>query len=149
MFDMCAFGTSYKTPTRLAGTVRGLEILGRRYTCCFPQCGLVEIGVGGKWGFIWKTSLAGKHPPLLCRAAAELVADALNVASGVAATTTERWWDDRLAIVHGQVFTPPHPTTPSCPARWRCEWANCRRSVMCVDSRERRLTAIRAARAST
>ena len=142
---MCAYGTSYKKPTRLAGTLPGLASLGRSCHCRHPHehlCGLVEVG--GK--LVWKTSLAGKYPPLLARAAADLVAQALNVAPGVEPTAPERRWDQQLALAHGGGLTPPQPATPHCPARWRCEWAGAKRTSMCGPSRERRLASIASAR---
>ena len=142
---MCAYGTSYKKPTRLAGTLPALESLGRKCQCRHPHehlCGLVEVD--GK--LIWKTSLAGKYPPLLARAAADLVARALDVAPGVEPTAPQRRWDLELAAAHGGKLIPPQPATPPCPARWRCEWAGARRTSMCGPSRDRRLASVAAAR---
>ena len=142
---MCAFGTSYKKAIRLAGTLPGIGALGRKCQCRHPHehlCGLVESG--GK--LVWKTSLAGKYPPLLARAAADLVATALDIAPGVEPTAPERPWDQQLALAHGEGLIPPQPATPSCPTRWRCEWSGAKRTSMCGPSRERRLASIAKAR---
>ena len=144
VFDMCRFGTSYLKPTRLVGTLPGLSTLGLRCNCTLPHeqlQGLVRLqGVT-----IWKTSLAGRYPPRLCRAIAALVQQALHATAGVGPSTIERIWDQELCRLFKGVDPPLEVPCPACPKRWRCEWAGGTFS-MCGDSRERRLAAVAARR---
>ena len=46
VLDVCVYGTSYQTPTRLVGTLRCLRMLGFRCRCDVPHehlCGLVRV----------------------------------------------------------------------------------------------------------
>ena len=144
VFDMCRFGTSYLKPIRLVGTLPGLSTLGLRCNCTLPHeqlQGLVRLqGVT-----VWKTSLAGRYPPRLCRAIAALVQQALHATAGVGPSTIERIWDQELCRLFKGVDPPLEVPCPACPKRWRCEWAGGTFS-MCGDSRERRLAAVAARR---
>ena len=148
---MCAYGTSYMKPTRLAGTLPGLADLGRRCSCDVPHerlCGLVQVRTPAGLATVWKTSLAGKYPPRLCRAIAALVKTHLHGASSLAPTRISQWWDQQLVVAHGgwgSLVAPP-VDTPICPARWRCEWASSPSFAMCGVSRQRRKDALAAKR---
>ena len=146
VFHRCRYRTSYLKPTRLSGMLAGLSSLALRCNCTLPHeqlCGLVRVG-GVQ---VWKTSLAGKYPPRLCRAIAELVRLHLDGPEGLAAAVIEKVWDRELASAK-RIEAPSEAPAPSCPARWRCEWASSPTFSMCGDSRERRLAAIEARRAS-
>ena len=62
---------------------------------------------------MWIASLAGKYPPQLCRAAADLIATVQDAPSGLAPTKVERCWDVFLAKAHGGVWQPQSPARPS------------------------------------
>ena len=70
-FDMCRYGTSYRKPTKVSGTLPGLIEVERRCTCSLPHehlSGLVTLPCGpNKTVTVWKTKLAGRYPPALCR----------------------------------------------------------------------------------
>ena len=78
-------GACYLKPTRLMGTLPDLESLGGGCMCQLPHEHLQGMTVfedaSGKRTSIWKTSLAGRCPPLLCRAAARLISRAAPASS--------------------------------------------------------------------
>eukprot|EP00972_Heterocapsa_arctica_P011901 1742192-Heterocapsa_arctica.AAC.1 len=74
---MCEFGAIYFKPTRLAGTLPGMESLSRR--CCgghyheILQGTVKFIAADGSKVAAWRTSLAGAYPAPLCRTWAKLI----------------------------------------------------------------------------
>jgi hypothetical protein len=95
---MCAFDAAWFKPTRLCGTVPGLELMGRRCPGGVKHVvlqGLVEDASGKKR---WRTSFASAYPAAFSRCLAGVLAavapkGALRRATEPALST---WWERRL-----------------------------------------------------
>ena len=148
-FPMCRYGACYLKPTRLMGTLPDLESLGGGCTCQLPHEHLQGMAVfedsSGKRTSIWKTSLAGRYPPLLCRAAARLISRAAP-ASGWRSgdePPIARSWRRRLGAAIAALPPEPEPPPPRCPRAFQCDWDSAVRFTLTNDSRERRAAAVR------
>ena len=142
----CFDGTPYQKYTSLCGTVPNLCTLEAKCRCSLPHehlQGMVlmpQPGTKPKW--VWKTTLAGRYPPALCRRVANLLA-ACAPDGGLRAVgepVIARHWLAELgnAIGSGPVATP----VPTCPRRCVCEWAGALDFRLENDSRLLRAAAI-------
>ena len=71
---MCAYGAPYLKPTRIMTNAQSLTPLSRTCACTLPHeipCGLCKFRENGRIRSVWKTSIAGRYPPALCRAFAQ------------------------------------------------------------------------------
>lgn len=148
VFPMCHYGTPYQKFTRLSGTLFGLESLNALCTCCVPHEQLQGLAKfcepSGKTYSVWKTSLAGKYPPGLCRALAQLLAASApaNAFRAYAEAPISRCWRNDLGAA---VAAPPsHLAPPGCPKRFRCEWDDAIGFSMAGPSRQKRAAALAA-----
>ena len=72
-FPMCAYSAPYLKPTRILTNLAALTSLARTCSCTVPHehlCGLCKFKDGERVRSLWKTSIAGRYPPALCRASA-------------------------------------------------------------------------------
>eukprot|EP00972_Heterocapsa_arctica_P014379 2115567-Heterocapsa_arctica.AAC.1 len=64
---MRAFGTPFKKPTRLCGTLPNIVKLARVCSCTLPHEHLSGLAgmpqPGGSTRVVWKTALAASYPP--------------------------------------------------------------------------------------
>ena len=73
--DYCEYSAPFKKPTAFAGTLPGLDKLGR--LCTHSAHGEQlrgQVLYEGKW--VWKTSLAAAYPPALAHLYADIVLEA-------------------------------------------------------------------------
>jgi hypothetical protein len=142
----CSDGTSYQKYTSLRGTLPDLCTLEDTCHCTLPHehlQGLVlmpQPGSKPKW--IWKTTLAGRYPPALCRRVANLLAacapDGGWRAVGEPVLAPVWLKDLGAAINRGPVASPE----PKCPRRCCGEWAGALDYRLEDGSRLRRAAAI-------
>ena len=112
---------SFKKPTTFCGTPPGLHRIGRK-CCCSEHLerlqGTVTLETEKGPKTIWRTSLASKYAPALCRILAQVVADAAPRSAFRAdgeALIKPRWERD-LAAALGKGDQPPADrVAPSCP----------------------------------
>ena len=94
---MCAYGAAWLKPTTVVGTLPGIANLERRCPGGLRHVilqGTVTFVENGKKENCWRTSLAGRYPPRLCRAwaaIADAAAPASARADGGEAPLSE-WW---------------------------------------------------------
>jgi len=118
--DMCACGAHYQKPTSIVGTLPNLETL--QAVC---QGGHVHEHLQGtvrtSHGSSWKTTLARKYPPALCRQWAALAAAAAPPEAKLRdGAPHAAWWGSYLAPFGGGQFVLPKIELP----RFGCiEWA--------------------------
>jgi len=103
--DMCAYGAHYKKATGIVGTLPGLSGLQRLctggHTHEYLQ-GTVRTAEGSKW----KSALAGRYPPALCRAWARVArAAAPPGARRSDGSPHAAWWGARLAAAAGSAIS--------------------------------------------
>ena len=99
---MCAYGAAWLKPTSVVGTLPQLGKLERR---C--PGGLRHVILQGTVSFVengvrtncWRTSLAGRYPPRLCRAWAALAEAAAPPAARIddKGPALSEWWERSLA----------------------------------------------------
>ncbi|CAE8733684.1 unnamed protein product [Polarella glacialis] len=104
VFDMCMFGAALKKPSRIAGTLQGLDSLARRCPGSLPHVilqGTVSLGFPPRAR--WRTSFAAAYPLRLARAWSQLVAVAAGPSSMRPAgqDVLLGWWECRLAAARG------------------------------------------------
>ena len=146
-FPMCAYGAPYMKPTRIMTNAQSLASLSRTCTCTLPHeilCGLCKFQENGRVRSVWKTSIAGRYPPALCRAFARALLQEAPARALRAPGEPElaKGWEDRLAHVAGaEVQT--YVGTPACPRRFATGWEHAIGFAMAGDSAQRRAAATR------
>ena len=123
-YDCCAFGANYLKRTTLRTNCHALVALAKRcHDVPMPHEhetleGKVAIPCAGKLAYFWKTSLAGKYPPALCREWAGLlrkIAPPNAIARPGAALLSAHWRQWLLdAVGEANVNCDPIPV-PTCP----------------------------------
>jgi hypothetical protein len=127
-FPMCAFETPYQKWTKVEGTLPGIQRLSRTCTCQFSHeqlCGLAKMPQpNGKSVSIWKTSLAGVYPPLLCRTVCALAQSSAPRAAWLPSHEAPLLpcWTREIAEATGKECVGLVPAR--CPATWRLPWAD-------------------------
>ena len=124
LLDQCQYGTPYKKPTRFDTNAASLGVLAASCTCSRHKeilQGLVKDPSTSKWR--WKTALAARYPPRLCRSYA--VAIGSMAPSGAWRSRDEPQvlarWGRALAAAVGAPAT-ARPVAPSLPARVVLPW---------------------------
>ena len=99
---MCRFGVAHRKSTIIASNMPGLEVVGKTCLCEVQHevlKGVVVLPTPSGSKRIWKTSLASKYPPSLCKqfaAAAALIAPRSAWRSSAEPQLNE-WWERSLA----------------------------------------------------
>ena len=128
-YECCAWGATYMKPSQLKTNLRELTVLGeRRCKDMEPHThdtleGKVDIMDGGQLVSVWKTSLASKYVPALCRAWAKVLRQhapkgALVEANGSALNPQWQIW-----LMESSGFTNfPLVCVPLCPEHFSSGW---------------------------
>ncbi len=120
--DYCCWGCRYLKPTVLYTSSEDLLALGSR---C--QGGHLHEHLQGTvrqdGKTYWKTSLAGRYPPSLCRRWAQIVGSIAprSAWAGDAGLLVRRDWEDQMAFASGHVIS-SYSAQPSCPKGDKPEW---------------------------
>ena len=127
-FDCCAYGSIFMKPTTLLGTLPGLDALGRRckgnhWHEHLQGTVTVPLKEGGH-KTSWRTSLAGRYNPNLCRAWAQIARQAAPRGGlGIHAPSDGPClWEAELARDLGEPAGTGRPE-PELPRGCPCEWA--------------------------
>ena len=127
-YDNCEFGANYKKRSQLRTSMAALAELGK--LCSHPPGthdvleGVVTIAQEGKLVSKWKTSLAARYVPRLCR---EWVAIMRSCAPPQAfippgqAAIHPHW---QILLMECTGTTGNLLPQPTCPAKFVCPWAN-------------------------
>jgi len=143
IFDCCEYGCHFYKPTRVSGTLPGIQLLSRR--CRGGHVHEVLQGtvrvlnpLTQKLETMWRTSLAGAYSPPLVRAWARLAARAAprgaRRGSDDAARLGRSCWQADLSTVSPGIFdelSPPR-VPPGCPREWPADapqWGGSHRFV--------------------
>ena len=147
VFPMCRFGADYAKATRMSGTLPGLQKLDCLCRCALPHervNGMAVFETDGVRNTVWKTNLAGKYTPALCRSLGTLLADVAPVGAWRPKGEAEvlPGWARSLGAATG------HPEAEErqlakLPTRWVSEWHDAVKIIMDKGSWARRQEALR------
>ena len=126
---MCAYDAAWMKPTRLMGTLPGLESLARRCPGNVKHVVLQGLVTGADGRKRWRTSFASAYPAPFSRALGRLL-EATAPRRGLqrpAEATLSRWWELRLARAHGSGEEPASSVAvPALPRRPLLGWESSR-----------------------